>query len=132
MNHEDLFAEEAQEEILHRESQNQQQSKQAGATVQNVDENSPLVDSASIRGSRMSHRRGYSYQRAINEPWTGAYGAGDRPWYKKPSVSGIPLLNSSGLLTLQGILAATSFLSLLHRFWWNHCAKDIPHSGFDM
>jgi MFS family permease len=31
-------------------------------------------------------RAGESYQKAINEPWTGAHGVGPLPWYKRPSI----------------------------------------------
>ena len=92
MNTEDAFQEESQQEILDRESRvSQRRSTKYRARVSEEeaqDESRPLIQDADhSRGpGGISHKRGYSYQRAINEPWTGAYGQGDRPWYKKPSV----------------------------------------------
>jgi len=51
-------------------------------------EQSPLMGPDHEHPRRQSYARaGKSYQRAINEPWTGAHGAGGLPFYKKPSVS---------------------------------------------
>ena len=93
MNHEDSYAEEIREEVIEEESQDGGRSKKGNLrirmseeVVENNDESSPLISEQ--RSSRRAlHKRGYSYQRAINEPWTGAHGSGHLPWYKKPSVS---------------------------------------------
>lgn len=94
MNQEDAFIEEAQEEvIIHEESQNKTQkvnvrfsSLEHSSDEEN--ENHPLIGSARpSQGRPPRHNRGYSYERAINEPWTGAYRSGVQPWYKQPSVS---------------------------------------------
>lgn len=92
-NHEDVYNEEAQEELLHddtsqqRHSQKHPQVNTEQAVSDQGDETSPLIDSPGSPRREAMHKRGYSYQRAINEPWTGAHGTGHLPWYKKPSVS---------------------------------------------
>lgn len=94
MNHENAFAEEAREEVRDQQSQQRRRPRKnhihittAEDTSDNENESSPLIGSAeSIRGQRSQHKRGYSYQKAVDEPWTGAHGQGDRPWHKKPSV----------------------------------------------
>jgi len=94
MNHEDAFAEEAREEAREQESQQRRRPQKGNmhvtmtaAASDTENEDSPLIGSAaSTRGLGGQHRRGYSYQKAINEPWTGAHRQGDRPWHKKPSV----------------------------------------------
>jgi hypothetical protein len=90
---EDAFAEEAQEEArlaerrpLHGEP-TITTSFHIGDAQDAENETSPLMSSRQRRKdvSPDVHGRA-SYERAINEPWTGAYGVGDLPWYKKPSV----------------------------------------------
>lgn len=91
-NTEDVYNEEAQEEILtdetprQRHGQKQPRVSAEHAVSYNEDESSPLIGSP--RREAM-HKRGYSYERAITEPWTGAHGLGHLPWYKKPSVGAI-------------------------------------------
>ena len=85
--HEDVFAEEAQEEIQDRENLRRRQEPLGSSkhvSIENASdrasESSPLIgNTESIRGPRAQHKRGYSYQRAINEPWTGAHGQGGHP-----------------------------------------------------
>lgn len=94
MNQEDALAEEAQEEVITSE-QSQNKSQKVNVRFSSVEHNSdeeneshPLIGSARpSRGRPPQHNRGYSYERAINEPWTGAYRSGEVPWYKRPSVS---------------------------------------------
>jgi len=94
MNHEDAFAEEAREEARNQQSQQRRRPQKEHVNITTAEdvpetdnESSPLIGSAeTIRGERAQHKRGYSYQKAINEPWTGAHGHSDLPWYKKPSV----------------------------------------------
>jgi hypothetical protein len=89
---EDAFAEEAQEEARLAEESH-------GATTINTrfhvrdgqddddNETSPLMSPRQSRKNPVTYTRARtSYERAINEPWTGAHGASDLPWYKKPSV----------------------------------------------
>ncbi|KIW71053.1 hypothetical protein PV04_03268 [Phialophora macrospora] len=89
---EDAFAEEAQEEARLAEASH-------GATTINTrfhvrdgqddddNETSPLMSPRQRRKNPVTYTRARtSYERAINEPWTGAHGAGDLPWYKKPSI----------------------------------------------
>ena len=96
MNQEDAFTEEAQEEILDHESRRRQTSQKISAQIRTSEdiwdeenhESSPLISSSEpARAQRQPHLRGHSYHKAINEPWTGAHGSRDLPWYKKPSVS---------------------------------------------
>lgn len=86
MNHEDAFNEEAHEEAIEPRSAPKSQARaRTSEDVSDSDtESSPLIGSA--HAQRQTHKRGYSYQKAINEPWTGAHGAGPLPWYKTPSV----------------------------------------------
>lgn len=92
-NHEDVYDQEAQEEILNdetlqrRHGQKQPRVNTEQALSENEDENSPLMGSPGSPQRAKMHKRGYSYERAINEPWTGAHGLSHLPWYKKPSVS---------------------------------------------
>lgn len=99
MNQEDAFIEEAQEEVIHQEEQQQNSPKKSNVRFSSSEEisdgdneSSPLIgDVRSRRPLTFSHHRGQSYERAINEPWTGAYHSGSLPWYKKPSVSSVAL-----------------------------------------
>jgi len=95
MDHEEAFAEEAQEEVaiaenLRRRSVVETTFDDRNDTLDEYHdgETSPLV---SPRQNRRSQREPYSrgrpsYERAINEPWTGSHGSGDKPFYKKASV----------------------------------------------
>lgn len=96
MNPEDVYAEEAQEQILDDETRHAHERDTSKSSNQITvsegeaeDEDRPLLSGSEALGRPGSGRRGrgYSYERALNEPWTGSYHAGDRPWYKKPSVS---------------------------------------------
>ena len=87
MNHEDAWAEEAAEEVIGEpsSSKNNARARVSEDLSDHENEQSPLIgDAHALR--RHTHKRGISYQRAINEPWTGAHGTGPLPWYKKPSV----------------------------------------------
>ena len=90
MDQEDAFAQEARDRpLLATEDQDSKPDIhfQAGEDV-DENESSPLIRDRSRRPDRTIYSRaGESYQKAINEPWTGAYGAGPLPWYKRPSVS---------------------------------------------
>lgn len=95
MDHEQAFAEEAQEEVVIAESNRSRPNIETSYDVRNDalddyhdDETSPLV---SPRQRKRPQRATYervrtSYERAIHEPWTGSHGSGDQPWYKTPSV----------------------------------------------
>lgn len=85
MSHEEVYAEEVQEEVLESQSSPKRPARirTSEDLTESDNEDSPLIGNAH---ARRSHRRGYSYERAINEPWTGAHGKGPQPWYKKPSV----------------------------------------------
>lgn len=98
MNQEDAFAEEAQEEAAFPESEdirNRHKSKSRVRTNEEAssdDEDNEIRPLMGVSGSpqdqrRPEHKRGHSYQRALDEPWLGAHGVGLLPWYKKPSVS---------------------------------------------
>lgn len=89
MNPEDVYAEEAQEDIIEGELRPANE-RDASKSINQItvlegdagDEDRPLLS----RPQTQRHR-GYSYERAINEPWTGSYRDGNRSWYKSPSVS---------------------------------------------
>jgi hypothetical protein len=98
--HENIFAEEAQEEAVISSSYTEQTSTGSGQSknkiqlgieegeVDDASEDSPLITSDDgVRRRQQYVRAGKSYERAINEPWTGAHGAGDLSWRKRPSVS---------------------------------------------
>lgn len=96
MNQEDVFAEEAQEEAATSEQERIQSPSRGKFQVRtseeylsdNDNENSPLLSVPASPSNRRVplHKRGHSYQRALDEPWTGAHGVGPLPWYKRPSV----------------------------------------------
>lgn len=142
MNHEEAFAEEAREEVRDQESR-QRRRPQKGhvhiATAEDAseseNESSPLIGSAqSMRGERRQHKRGHSYQKAINEPWTGAHGQGDRPWYKKPSVRDKRNIVPREVVTNSpiGVLAPSIVLPFLYCIWRNNRTEDLPHTRPDM
>ena len=90
MDQEDAFAQEARDRPLLETDDHDTKPDIHFRASEEVDENesSPLIGSRSGRPERTVYSRaGESYQKAINEPWTGAYGAGPLPWYKRPSVS---------------------------------------------
>lgn len=99
MNQEDVFAEEAQEELTVQEPQangntSKAKSKSQTRTAEEAwsddedNEARPLMGKpgSTLDLRRPEHKRGKSYQRALDEPWTGAHGVGPLPWYKQPSV----------------------------------------------
>lgn len=89
---EEVFAEEAQEEARlleesHRHHAINTQFHVRDEQDEDDNETSPLMSPRQRRKSPATYARDRSsYERAINEPWTGAYGSSDLPWYKKPSV----------------------------------------------
>ena len=91
MDHEDAFAEEAQEEArlagdLHVDSTVNTQFH-IGDAQDGDDESSPLMNPRQrTKSSNAYTRPRRSFERAINEPWNGAHGSGGLPWYKTPSV----------------------------------------------
>lgn len=91
MNHEEAFAEEAQEEAMLSEETDMRSGVETplGAELndERAEEDSPLMNPRRRRGQRTSYSRARtSYERAIHEPWHGAQGSEALPWYKKPSV----------------------------------------------
>lgn len=98
MNEEDVFAEEAQEELaFHKSPRNRKtpRSKSQVSTTEDALSDEEFNEGQPLMGApgspqdqrRPQHQRGSSYQRALDEPWTGAHGVGVLPWYKRPSVS---------------------------------------------
>ena len=60
---------------------------QASEDVDSDNESSPLIGTRLRRPNRIADTRaGESYQRAINEPWTGQQHGPRKPWYQRPSV----------------------------------------------
>ncbi|KAI1622945.1 MFS transporter [Exophiala viscosa] len=91
MDHEDAFAEEAQEEALLSEASTTDLGIETQYSMreddEDEDESSPLVSPRRRRPQKTPYSRASaSYQRAIDEPWSGAHGSHDLPWYKKPSI----------------------------------------------
>jgi hypothetical protein len=87
--HEDAFAEEAQEAAIIAEERHSHATVETQFDVRDGvdDEMSPLMNTR--QRTKRPHayvRAGASFERAVNEPWHGAHGAGELPWYKKPSV----------------------------------------------
>lgn len=91
MEPEETFAEEAQEETLLRNSStasddsSKNKVRTSSEEAEYNDESSPLIADARPQREGLS-RAGASYMRAINEPWSGAHGAGPLPWWKRPSI----------------------------------------------
>lgn len=130
MNHEDVYAEEVQEETLERQSPSKRQARISEDAIDGESENSPLIGSP--HAQRATHKRGYSYQRAINEPWTGAHRSGPQPWYKKPSVGLFRCRTLNMTDNSSGLLASSSIFSFLHSLRRHYCTKDVPHPRSDM
>jgi len=95
MDPEEAFAEEAQEEILLSRDGLPERDSNGKSNVQteeiedsgSEDETSPLVNPRQRRPRRTPYTTARSsYERAVNEPWTGAQGSFSLPWYKRPSV----------------------------------------------
>lgn len=116
---EEVFAEEAQEEARLREESARHPAIDTQFHVrdgQDEDDNetSPLMNPRQRRKNTTSHTRARrsSYERAINEPWLGAHGSSDLPWYKTPSVCSltISVSSSANILRYSGCYPP-SFLS---------------------
>src|ERR1700761_1478139 len=92
LEHEEAFAEEAQEEARlagdsHGEATINARFHVRDGQDDSDNETSPLMSPRQLRKNPVTHTRDRaSYERAINEPWTGAHGSGGLPWYKTPSV----------------------------------------------
>ncbi|OAL22519.1 hypothetical protein AYO22_07077 [Fonsecaea multimorphosa] len=92
LDHEDAFAEEAQEEVRlaeesHTESTTNARFHISDSQDDEEDEMSPLVSPDQRRNKPTAYARARpSFERAINEPWNGAHGSSDLPWYKTPSI----------------------------------------------
>ncbi|KAH0846322.1 Major Facilitator Superfamily protein [Fonsecaea pedrosoi] len=89
---EDAFAEEAQEEVRLVEESHSHPTTHARFRISDGqddedDEMSPLMSPNHRRKTPVAHERARaSFERAINEPWNGAHGSGDLPWYRTPSI----------------------------------------------
>lgn len=143
MNQEDVFAEEAQEEVAFQGSQsngNTSKSKPRVSTTEaglSDDEDNEVRPLMGVPGSpqdqrRPQHRRGHSYQRALDEPWTGAHRAGVLPWYKKPSVSASLFYQVDHTDIMIGVLAASCIFPSMCCVRRHYRAQNIPDSGSDM
>ena len=118
MDQEEVYAEEAQEEAASR-SQHSPDSRHGGKVSSRTDvaeyssdnESSPLINQRPQRPG-YSERAGHSYDRAIKEPWTGAYGVGPLPWHKKPSIYWLLPAFFPFCLAFGGILVPKQYLIL--------------------
>ncbi|KIW51650.1 hypothetical protein PV05_10350 [Exophiala xenobiotica] len=97
MDPEEAFAEEAQEEARLSDNSTLDAGIETHFHVRDDDdddetafdnESSPLMSPRRRRTTRKIpySRATSSYERAINEPWTGAQGSHSQPWYKTPSI----------------------------------------------
>ena len=95
MDQEDAFANEAQEEVILSERQRREQNSEDKDNVRtstqeddlSQDEISPLIGTYPRRPAHTTDSRaGASYQRAINEPWTGSHKADNLTWWNRPSI----------------------------------------------
>lgn len=93
LEHEDAFAEEAQEEALLAEGEHSHAQPTINASFHIQDdqddenETSPLMSPHQRRNKPVAYARARaSYERAVNEPWTAAQGSSGLPWNKRPSV----------------------------------------------
>jgi len=141
MDHEVAFAEEAREEIQDQESQQRRRPQKGHVRITTAEdasdhenEGSPLIGSPESSGHRGQHKRGHSYQKAINEPWTGAHRQGDRPWHKKPSVRYERRVQTPETVSnwATGVLAPPSILPLLYCIWGDNCTENLPDTRLDM
>ena len=91
LDHEEVFAEEAQEQARLEEQSHGETTVDTQFHVREEqdddNESSPLMSPPPYRKNPPTYARTRAnYERAINEPWTGAQGSTSLPWYKKPSV----------------------------------------------
>lgn len=92
MENEDVFAAEAQDEARTEGNVSVEQRNNKGLRARtrqadaSEDEQVPLIQRQRARHDRPDAQSRKSYERAINQPWTGAQGSADMPWYKRPSV----------------------------------------------
>ena len=92
MDNEDAFASEARDEALlsrmqTADSESIRKSRYRTAEDEIAAESAPLLSDPIPPLPRPPAYSSSSYQRAIDEPWHGAYDSADLPWHKKPSVS---------------------------------------------
>jgi len=66
-----------------------------------------------------------SYERAINQPWTGAQGSAGLPWYKRPSVRASMITCVAALIRWADILASALFFSIHPCVWRTDCPQDL-------
>lgn len=93
MENEDAFAAEAQDLARVERSSSVEPGNGKGLRARareadiSDDEEVPLMSrERSSRDNRPVAASRKSYERAINQPWTGAQGSAGLPWYKQPSV----------------------------------------------
>lgn len=93
MENEDAFAVEAQDQARIKRSSSVEPENGKGLrsrtqeAEESDDEQVPLMRrQRSSQGERPGAKSRKSYERAINQPWTGAQGSNDLPFYKRPSV----------------------------------------------
>jgi hypothetical protein len=93
MENEDAFATEAQDVARVERSSSVEPGNGKGLRARtweadaSDDEEVPLMSrDRTSRDDRPGAQSRKSYERAINQPWTGAQGSAGLPWYKQPSV----------------------------------------------
>lgn len=93
MENEDAFAAEAQDEAIRtrrgrRELYINRQAEDQSDEDELHNDGSPLLPSKSATARTISaDGDSDSYQRAVHEPWLGAIGSEELPWWRKPHVS---------------------------------------------
>lgn len=138
LEHEDVFAEEAQEEARLSETLHIDSSDDTEFHIRDVEgaenETSPLMSPRLDRPKPTAYTRARSsYERAINEPWMGAHGSSALPWYKSPSVcSCSTTFTRSTLLMVLDLLAPPCLLPFLPGLWRHHRPQDLSHPQPDM
>lgn len=133
MENEDAFAAEAQDQARTERSSSVEPGNAKGLRSRtreaegSDDEQVPLINRQRLgRDERPGTDSRKSYERAINQPWTGAQGSAGLPWYKQPSVcTSKPCLLRS-LTLCADILAPARLLSLLPCFRRADSPQNLP------
>lgn len=133
MENEDAFAAEAQDQarVERSSSVEPRNGKELRARTREADisddEEVPLMSRLRTSGGERpgAHAR-KSYERAINQPWTGAQGSAGLPWYKQPSVCTLKPILRRPLTAFTDILALARLFPILPCVRRADSPSDVP------
>lgn len=133
MENEDAFAAEAQDQARVERSSSVEPGNGKGLRARtreadvSDDEEVPLMSRRrTSRGERLGAHARKSYERAINQPWTGAQGSAGLPWYKQPSVRTLKPILRRPLTAFTDILALARLFPILPCVRRADSPSDVP------